>query len=376
MDAQVRWMLNSAPPEQHEAGDAGAAGLVLAASAAGATLPTADSHRPHTLTCLIRRMDEAYEAAVEKLGGLEQCKPKAVLLQLQVGGTSRRRSRAASLRRSAERDAKPADVLRPHACVVNLVLQPRTPNRSAAPGSPIYPSFPLAPGCRATSPSSLPMWMCSESSGSCCRTGGGSSGTAPWHRRALRRPPSGAAGGRTGADWGLTRLALRAMHSRRWCVLAVAVPCPPWLTYKPFRRSWLPLRRLEEAYEEAVTQLGGIHSAQPKQVLERLQPEFPDLTLEVRTSRQPSLDQRAAKFGSSRQPSLDQRAAKFGPAASQAWRVAGSRCEPSTPRAIGQAAVLTVCVHCPILLPCRSSSGALRGGRQGGLGKCNGEWST
>lgn len=81
--------------------------LVLAASAAGATLPTADSHRPHTLTyVLIRRMDEAYEAAVEKLGGLDQCKPKAVLLQLQVGGTSRRRLRAAALRQRAERDEK------------------------------------------------------------------------------------------------------------------------------------------------------------------------------------------------------------------------------------------------------------------------------
>lgn len=57
-----------------------------------------------------------------------------------------------------------------------------------------------------------------------------------------------------------------------------AAACCPWLCF-----SWActPLCRREEAYEEAVAQLGGIHSAQPKMVLERLQPEFPDLTLEV-----------------------------------------------------------------------------------------------
>lgn len=39
--------------------------------------------------------------------------------------------------------------------------------------------------------------------------------------------------------------------------------------------------RLEEAYEEAIAALGGLQSAQPKLVLERLQGEFPDLTLQV-----------------------------------------------------------------------------------------------
>lgn len=39
-------------------------------------------------------------------------------------------------------------------------------------------------------------------------------------------------------------------------------------------------RRLEEAYEGAVRRLGGLHEARPKALLEALQGEFPDLTLQ------------------------------------------------------------------------------------------------
>ncbi len=38
--------------------------------------------------------------------------------------------------------------------------------------------------------------------------------------------------------------------------------------------------RLEEAYEAAVQQLGGLQAARPKQLLQLLQPEFPDLALQ------------------------------------------------------------------------------------------------
>lgn len=38
--------------------------------------------------------------------------------------------------------------------------------------------------------------------------------------------------------------------------------------------------RLEEAYEAAVQQLGGLQAARPKQLLQILQPEFPDLALQ------------------------------------------------------------------------------------------------
>ncbi|KAL4443692.1 hypothetical protein ABPG75_011429 [Micractinium tetrahymenae] len=39
--------------------------------------------------------------------------------------------------------------------------------------------------------------------------------------------------------------------------------------------------RLEEAYEAAVARQGGLHSARPKALLEALQPEFPELTLQI-----------------------------------------------------------------------------------------------
>lgn len=39
--------------------------------------------------------------------------------------------------------------------------------------------------------------------------------------------------------------------------------------------------RLEEAYEAEVARQGGLHSARPKALLEALQPEFPELTLQI-----------------------------------------------------------------------------------------------
>ena len=40
--------------------------------------------------------------------------------------------------------------------------------------------------------------------------------------------------------------------------------------------------RMEEAYEEALQRLGGLAEARPRQVLEELAPEFPQLTSKVR----------------------------------------------------------------------------------------------
>ena len=39
---------------------------------------------------------------------------------------------------------------------------------------------------------------------------------------------------------------------------------------------------MEEAYEEALQRLGGLAEARPRQVLEELAPEFPQLTSKVR----------------------------------------------------------------------------------------------
>ena len=39
--------------------------------------------------------------------------------------------------------------------------------------------------------------------------------------------------------------------------------------------------RLEAAYEAEVARLGGLHAARPKQLLDALLPDFPDLTLQV-----------------------------------------------------------------------------------------------
>jgi len=39
--------------------------------------------------------------------------------------------------------------------------------------------------------------------------------------------------------------------------------------------------RLEEAYEAEVARQGGLHSARPKALLDALQPEFPELTLQI-----------------------------------------------------------------------------------------------
>ena len=81
-------------------------------------------------------------------------------------------------------------------------------------------------------------------------------------------------------------------HTNTTCICRVvevyaeaAGACCPFLCFSSART---PLCRREEAYEEVVAQLGGIHRAQPKMVLERLQPEFPDLTLEVGWARTPT----------------------------------------------------------------------------------------
>lgn len=42
--------------------------------------------------------------------------------------------------------------------------------------------------------------------------------------------------------------------------------------------------RLEEAYEAAVVQLGGIYSARPRDIHQALAAEFPELTVQVRYS--------------------------------------------------------------------------------------------
>jgi hypothetical protein len=39
--------------------------------------------------------------------------------------------------------------------------------------------------------------------------------------------------------------------------------------------------RLNEAYEAAVAAQGGLHAARPKELLEALQPDFPELTVQV-----------------------------------------------------------------------------------------------
>ena len=38
---------------------------------------------------------------------------------------------------------------------------------------------------------------------------------------------------------------------------------------------------MQEAYEEGVARLGGLQEARPKQLLELLGPEFPELTVQV-----------------------------------------------------------------------------------------------
>ena len=48
-------------------------------------LASAAVRMPDHVPAPTRRMEEAYEAVVQRLGGLDQCKPKAVLQQLQVG---------------------------------------------------------------------------------------------------------------------------------------------------------------------------------------------------------------------------------------------------------------------------------------------------
>ena len=45
--------------------------------------------------------------------------------------------------------------------------------------------------------------------------------------------------------------------------------------------------RLEEAYAAAVAAQGGLSAARPRQLLHTLLPEFPELTLEVRTQQPP-----------------------------------------------------------------------------------------
>ena len=40
-------------------------------------------------------------------------------------------------------------------------------------------------------------------------------------------------------------------------------------------------RRLDEAYEALVAAQGGLHAARPRELLEALQPEFPELTVQV-----------------------------------------------------------------------------------------------
>lgn len=58
-------------------------------------------------------------------------------------------------------------------------------------------------------------------------------------------------------------------------------PPPPHHTNPNFNPAPSPTSRLEAAYEAAVVELGGLHAARPKQLLEILQPEFPDLALQV-----------------------------------------------------------------------------------------------
>lgn len=81
MDAQVGHWAHCPGSRQHVEADGAAGRLsrppVLLASAAG--------RMPDHVPAPTRRMDEAYEAVVQRLGGLDQCKPKAVLQQLQVG---------------------------------------------------------------------------------------------------------------------------------------------------------------------------------------------------------------------------------------------------------------------------------------------------
>ena len=94
------------------------------------------------------------------------------------------------------------------------------------------------------------------------------------------------------------------LHGTRCVLVAVAVSLSPLGT--------LPLHhpcRLEEAYEAAVEAQGGLQAARPKQLLDALQAEFPELTLQV--VKWHLQGQRRAKQRG--QPSRDQTPSSAGP---------------------------------------------------------------
>lgn len=241
--------------------------------------PLPAAHRHLTLPCRLAlpssSMEEAYMEALDKIGGLEKAKPKAVWellhpqfpeLDIAVGAGGRRAAWALDW---TSRTAGAA-----------LSCWPRVvgawARRCCAAGGD-------APRARAAARPQRVKWhiLSHRRRAARHRKMEPEGFTPPTKWTGRRVVCLAAAGGSREASSG-GRGAPTSSWQHRACAHTASPSLTPATARCPLPFSCLLFCcRLEAAYEAEVARLGGLHAARPKQLLDALLPDFPDLTLQV-----------------------------------------------------------------------------------------------